>query len=131
MARECEKAGDDLRVHSEWALQDLLPSTRTLGTEADEIRIDVTLGIALGVLDDSAGIRYGNNVLAANLPGAIEALRTFAMRSLTDTIASEVDERMKGADALDCLVRGLSRAGLDEVDRAILNGALRRLSDLT
>ena len=113
-------------VKPEWPLEELFPSSYTLGNEEDKTRVTACLGRAFGLIKEKQGSFYFEDKdLGKSYHTLIEFLRSFEGSGIRNKISKQVERRKLKEDAIDTIMVYKETKKVDEVDEKII----RRVTD--
>lgn len=120
-------------IKQDYAKENIFPTTLTLGTKTDEVRIAFTMGRALGFIENSTKCYCFNGIdLGTTIEESIKYLKSLRGEPVKDAIIKEIDhhlENVKSPAEQKALVDGLKGFmkgyDLDSVDQAILEKLMR------
>lgn len=121
----------ELHIKPEWQLEELFPSSYTLGDEEDEARITACLGKAFGLIDEKQEKFYFEDKDVGNSYQAlIEFLRSFEGSDVRNKISKQIEHGKLKEDATDRLMAYEETKKVDEIDEKIIRRVINELNPL-
>ncbi len=125
----------DFYVKPALVQENIFPSTLTLGTATDDIRIAFAQGRALGIVEDGDCYCFKGVDLGKTVPESIKYLRSLKGESIKDELLETVENRLNEIQSPETRQKTfneikdyvLARPKLDDVDRKILDNLMRSL----
>jgi len=118
-------------INNEWQLEDLFPSSHTLGDDEDEIRIIVCLGKAFGLIERTGGhYLFEDKSLGETDEAVSEHLKSFRAGGVRVSLLDRIQEEKRKENAINQLVNYKMNNKLDKINLRIIDKVIRELSPL-